>query len=168
MSTITICKSYKIEYAHHIEHQRITECNPEVRCRSIHGHSGLVKIYIRRKDNLLDSIGMVIDFTELKPVKNFIDNFDHAMILSFYDPSVSKFTDLEKVKHWFAAHDNEHLFIEFPRLVILRYPNISSEIIARFMFSKISDDILPKIDTILELVKLEFSETDNNMVIIER
>ena len=165
---ITICKSYKIEYAHHIENQKITESNPEARCRNIHGHSGVVKVYIKRRTSDLDNLGMVIDFTELKPIKNFIDKFDHAMILSAYDWNLDKFIDSDNVDAWLSSDpDTDHLFIEFPRLVILKYHNISSEIIAKFMFNIISKILLPQINENLELVKVEFSETENNLVSVE-
>jgi 6-pyruvoyl-tetrahydropterin synthase len=154
-----------MEYAHHIENQKITKYNPEARCRSFHGHSGIVKVYIRRKYTLVDDLNMVIDFTELKPIKDFIDCFDHAMIISLEDTEIDKFVDPELVE--IQMKDNDYMIYGNPRLVVLKQKNISSEVIAMFMFNFIKNTILPLINQNLKIVRLEFSETNNNTVIVE-
>jgi 6-pyruvoyltetrahydropterin/6-carboxytetrahydropterin synthase len=55
------------------------------RCKySIHGHS--YKYHIKIQDNFpLGENGMVIDFIDLKPVKDFIDKLDHATVLWYHD-----------------------------------------------------------------------------------
>jgi len=146
---ITICKSYKFEYSHHIYNQKKTESNPDTKCRNLHGHSGVVKIYITK--DKLDECGMIVDFTNLKPIKDYINNlFDHVLIVGSDDEDLMKAIQGMGFCRWLRIEGNA-----------------SSENIASYMFTDI-EDILKTIDTELVLTRLEFSETDNNVVIIER
>ena len=146
---ITIAKTYKFEYAHRIFNQKKTVSNPETKCRNLHGHSGVVKIYITK--DVLDECGMIVDFTNLKPIKKYIaDLYDHAIIVSCEDKELI---------------DSLH---KLSTCNVLQIGGMaSSEQIALFMFNDIGL-ILASIDSGLKLTRLEFSETDNNMVIVER
>jgi 6-pyruvoyltetrahydropterin/6-carboxytetrahydropterin synthase len=57
--------------------------NHESKCANAHGHNYLAEIYAYQKDDELDCIGRVIDFSEIKKkVKNWIDdNWDHTFII---------------------------------------------------------------------------------------
>ena len=69
-----ITKKYRAEYAH------IVRGAYSERCRyNVHGHSGLFEITLQSEE--LDSAGMVVDFGNLKPIKQLIDLFDHTMLL---------------------------------------------------------------------------------------
>ena len=66
-----IRKLYKFEAGHVVRN-----CNSE-RCKwSEHGHSYKVECFF--KSDILTDYGMVIDFGDLTPIKNYIDRFDHA------------------------------------------------------------------------------------------
>ena len=66
-----IRKLFKFEAGHIVR-----GCN-SVRCsHSEHGHSYKVEVFFEA--NKLTHYGMVIDFGDLKEIKNFIDRFDHA------------------------------------------------------------------------------------------
>jgi len=60
--------------------------NYEGKCRYLHGHNGQAEIVIAADE--LDSLGMVMDFTEIKQVVSrwIDDNLDHRMILNRSDP----------------------------------------------------------------------------------
>jgi 6-pyruvoyltetrahydropterin/6-carboxytetrahydropterin synthase len=58
------------------------------KCRYLHGHNG--KIEIELSAEKLDSLGMVLDFTEIKNViQSWVDKeIDHRMILRKDDPVI--------------------------------------------------------------------------------
>lgn len=75
----TVSKEFTFEAAH-----RLLE-NYTGKCTNNHGHSWIIKVQV--ESNTLDSKGMVIDFQELKRLKNWIDDkLDHASILWEKDP----------------------------------------------------------------------------------
>ena len=48
-------------------------------CQNLHGHNYRVRVYVRARE--LDSLGMVIDFADLKKiVAEVVDPFDHRLI----------------------------------------------------------------------------------------
>lgn len=59
------------------------------KCRHVHGHNGRVQIEVASER--LDSLGMVIDFSEIsRTIGKWIDeNLDHVLILWEKDPLVS-------------------------------------------------------------------------------
>jgi 6-pyruvoyl tetrahydropterin synthase/QueD family protein len=144
----TIVKSYEIEYAHRIHNQEETfENDNAALCRNIHGHSGKVKIFIE-SDTLYN--GMVIDFTNLKIVKDYIMGYDHSILISKNDP---KLEQLRKMSN---------------RVHILK--NTTSEEIATVMFNDLKtllEPIFEKFNPQAKLVKLNFSETNNNAITVE-
>jgi 6-pyruvoyltetrahydropterin/6-carboxytetrahydropterin synthase len=68
--------------------------NYEGKCRYLHGHNGTAIITL--ESGVLDSRGMVIDFSEIKHVvSGWIDeSLDHRMILHREDPAVAALTQL--------------------------------------------------------------------------
>ena len=70
----TISKTYKTETAHIVRNAFSERCK-----FNVHGHS--YKWVVSIKGEVNPESGMVIDFGALKPVKDFIDQFDHSMIL---------------------------------------------------------------------------------------
>jgi 6-pyruvoyltetrahydropterin/6-carboxytetrahydropterin synthase len=89
-----IDKSFSFCYGHRVHNQRLdtrfTESGDAcLACRHLHGHEGLVKIFIEEIDTGINikNTGMVTDFKHLGWFKNFIDdNLDHKMILDLEDP----------------------------------------------------------------------------------
>jgi 6-pyruvoyl-tetrahydropterin synthase len=172
----TICKSYKIEYAHRIYNQKKTKSNPDTLCRHLHGHSGVVKIYITKHkrfvtdEDCLDDTGMVVDFTNLKPIKDFISMFDHSTIVSIKDEEMitqikSTREFFPDMKEWAGVHSS---LIFYDRIAFINSESCSSEIIAKVMFEEIQRILEEQVDKELVLERLDFSETDNNVVIVER
>jgi len=70
----TISKTYKTETAHIVRNAFSERCK-----FNVHGHS--YKWVVHVKGHVNEKTGMVIDFGALKPIKDFIDQFDHAMVL---------------------------------------------------------------------------------------
>ena len=66
-----ISKEYHFSAAHHL-----TGLPREHQCSRLHGHNYLVVVQL--ESEALDHTGFVLDYGELKPVKQFIDNeLDH-------------------------------------------------------------------------------------------
>ncbi len=70
--------------------------NYEGKCQYLHGHNGRAEILI--ESEALDSLSMVIDFSDIKGIiGGFIDKeLDHRMILSKKDPVVQKLKELKE------------------------------------------------------------------------
>ena len=66
-----IRKLFKFEAGHIVRN-----CN-SIRCsHSEHGHSYKVEVFF--ESNILTDYGMVIDFGDLKEIRDFLDRFDHS------------------------------------------------------------------------------------------
>ena len=69
------------------------------KCRNIHGHRYAVEVHI--ESGTLNNDFMVLDFSDLKFVKDWLDdNWDHGMILNRDDLEVVKFCVLRKFKYY--------------------------------------------------------------------
>lgn len=77
-----INKSFDFSYGHRVWNQELS--SGVCKCRWLHGHNGVIKVDLM-KDELVR--GMVLDYNELKFIKEFIDEFlDHRMIMDIHDP----------------------------------------------------------------------------------
>lgn len=86
-------------------------------CRyNIHGHSYKWFVYI--KGNINEETGMVLDFKELAPIKEFINLFDHATV--FWSKEDPEIIDFFKNK--------------FKRVLVM-YKNTTAENMARLVFA---------------------------------
>ena len=79
MQRYQITKVIEFSYGHRL-------LNHDGKCRYLHGHNGMVEIDLGAE--VLDSMGMVIDFSRVSEiVKAWIDeNLDHRMLLRHDDP----------------------------------------------------------------------------------
>ena len=74
--TYSISKSFRFDYAH-----RLHKLPRDHKCRNLHGHGAEIGLEIVVSDT--DDKGFVIDFGELKFVKEWIEeNWDHATIIA--------------------------------------------------------------------------------------
>lgn len=104
-----INKNFQVEVAHRLKYSYTK------RCQGVHGHSYVFGIYLHGKEQ--DDAQMLMDFSLVKEkFHNFIDSFDHALLVWQED------TELAEV----AAMLN-------PRHIILPY-NTTSEQIARHIY----------------------------------
>lgn len=69
------------------------------KCNHLHGHSFVVRIEVAA--NTLDERGFVMDFSELKPLKTWIDSeLDHATLVSENDSSLIAWLRENKQKYF--------------------------------------------------------------------
>lgn len=95
-----IIKTFKTETAH-IVREAISE-----KCKyNIHGHSYVWELCIEGE---LDFAGMVVDFGALTPIKQFINIFDHSMVLwnqeDIYSNSIEFFR--QNFRRWIIMKKN--------------------------------------------------------------
>lgn len=89
----TIDKQFSFCYGHRVwvqklEHDFCAEGDTATKCRHLHGHEGLVHVFLEADD--LNPQAMVTDFKHLGWLKNFIDdNLDHKFVLDLNDPLAS-------------------------------------------------------------------------------
>lgn len=89
---MNIMKSYNFCYAHRVWNQVLSD-NRTCLCRYIHGHLGKIDLVLT--GDVLN--GMIIDFNELRFIKQFIDTIiDHHFICDLYDPLVPSYFKLLK------------------------------------------------------------------------
>jgi 6-pyruvoyltetrahydropterin/6-carboxytetrahydropterin synthase len=78
VSQLTCKKLWReIPFAHR-QHQH------EGHCSLIHGHNWDVEVEFSCAE--VDKNGFVIDFGKLKPLREYLSRFDHALVLRFDDP----------------------------------------------------------------------------------
>jgi 6-pyruvoyltetrahydropterin/6-carboxytetrahydropterin synthase len=110
-----INKIFKTETAHIVRNAVSSRCK-----FNIHGHSYKWIIYIESAE--LSSNGMVLDFKELQPIKEFIDQFDHSCV--FWNGEDSKIIDF---------------FTENFKRVIVMNQNPTAENMARLVHKYVTD-----------------------------
>ncbi len=115
-----ITKCFEFEACHKLN---LTYDSP---CAKIHGHSYKVELTI--KSRKLDTNGMVLDFSELKPIKTWVDeNWDHGMIMSKSDPDIQKYRDDKNIKLFESDYSNitaENMCVELIKQVETMFQNI--------------------------------------------
>jgi len=79
MHQYQVTKTIEFSYGHRL-------LNHNGKCRYLHGHNGMLEIDVSA--DVLDDMGMVIDFTRVNEVvKTWVDeNLDHRMLLCREDP----------------------------------------------------------------------------------
>lgn len=98
-----IDKSFSFCYGHRVHNQRLNEAFTEsgdtcLACRHLHGHEGLVKVFLAANTLTND---MVTDFKHLGWMKNFLDDtLDHKFIIDKKDPL---FSDI--LRHYLDEND---------------------------------------------------------------
>ncbi len=81
MHRYQVTKTIEFSYGHRL-------LNHNGKCRYLHGHNGMLEIDVDA--DVLDDMGMVIDFTRVNEiVKTWVDeNLDHRMLLCRADPAL--------------------------------------------------------------------------------
>lgn len=89
MPRYQVTKTIEFSYGHRL-------LNHNGKCRYLHGHNGMLEIDIDAE--VLDEMGMVIDFTAINEVvKTWVnDNLDHRMLLCAADPLVQVMQSAEE------------------------------------------------------------------------
>jgi len=119
-------------------------------CTNIHGHSYKVSMQIFA--NELNKHGMVIDFTKMKKVKDWvINNWDHTLILSEKDNDLKTYRDMVNMR-----------VCGFP------YDNVTAELMAGHICKLIEEQILPRMGGRVTKIVSEVWETTNNSATFEK
>jgi 6-pyruvoyltetrahydropterin/6-carboxytetrahydropterin synthase len=86
MHSYQVTKTIEFSYGHRL-------LNHNGKCRYLHGHNGMLEIDVDA--DMLDDMGMVIDFTRVNEiVKTWVDqNLDHRMLLCRADPALPLLQD---------------------------------------------------------------------------
>ncbi len=114
------------------------------KCSNNHGHSWIIKVTVG--SDILDSKGMVIDFNELKRLKQWIDDtLDHTTILWKEDPMVE-----------YIKKSNQRFF--------LTDDNPTSEKIGKIIFQKAIELFE---NNKIKVISVEVSETCTSTAIIK-
>lgn len=123
----------------------------EGKCRYLHGHNYKLRVYAKGKKSIVDTVGRVIDFTEIKKeVKGWIDeNWDHNAIISCEDIKLQEALAL-------LDQDRKPYILPF---------NSTAENMAIYLLN----DIFPKLFKEKEILifKVELYESSNNMASAE-
>lgn len=96
MSKWVIDKQFSFCYGHRVwsqklEHEFCEYGDYACKCRHLHGHEGLVHVFL--EGETLDR-GMVTDFKHLGWLKNFLDTYmDHRFIIDTKDPMFGQLVD---------------------------------------------------------------------------
>ena len=88
----TVSKSFTFDAAHRLGNGYVGKC------ANVHGHTWEVCISV--KAEALDAFGFVVDFSDLKQVKDWVDeHWDHAMLVAETDHAMQKFLFEHNQKH---------------------------------------------------------------------
>lgn len=101
---------YKIskEFAFSASHALVglEECHP---CTRLHGHNYVVTIHLKSKE--LNKNGFVVDYHDLKPIKEYIDNtLDHRHLNDIMSPLNSSAENLAKMLYDIFKPDFPNLY----------------------------------------------------------
>ncbi len=133
MGKWVIDKQFSFCYGHRVWSQQLEEdyCesgDTSCKCRHLHGHEGLVHVFLEGED--LER-GMVTDFKHLGWLKNFLDNtLDHKFIMDMNDPILGKLLNTPGIKTLedgsltlpiFCEDNPSEIFTELP-LVSVKVP----------------------------------------------
>jgi 6-pyruvoyltetrahydropterin/6-carboxytetrahydropterin synthase len=131
---VKICKKFTSETSHVIKNA----CSK--RCQNIHGHRYLWIVYFEGALN--SETGMITDFKNLGPVKNYIDLFDHSVVL--WEQDSQKRINFMKE--------------EFPRVLIMK-KNCTAENMARAIL-KFSNEWISSFIPNVKAVQCDVWETE--------
>lgn len=114
---LTIAKEYAFSAAHHLPH--LAEGHP---CARPHGHNYVVRLCIGLNTGTpLPDDGMVLDYGELKPFQDYIDNvLDHRDLNAVLVPATVPYTTAEHLAAYLAT---EAIRMLLPKLEE-RFPTI--------------------------------------------
>lgn len=138
----SITKEFSFEYSHRLN------MNYESACKNLHGHSAKVIVTVWSKQ--LNEHKMIVDFTHLKPVKEWLDNnLDHCLILNGADP-LSNIPEIKEMKTFILQNGVDP----------------SSEVMARIIWDKVAV-ILNDLTVDWEKLAITFYETTKNYATYE-
>ena len=120
----------------------------EGHCSYIHGYGRHVRLTFEA--STLDKCGWVMDFGDLKDIKNWIeDEWDHRVLIAADDPLIPQLKELEEVGG-----------INLNILPDGYYPGIEES--CRYLYDKLSPMIQRKTNNRVVITRVEIWETEKN------
>lgn len=117
-------------------------------CSLVHGYSRSFHFLFESLSGELDPTGFVMDFSDLKDIKEWLEKkFDHTLLLNPDDPLMFEFQDLE---HKGGC-----------KLVIPPY-GVSMEATARWVFETWAPVVAKRSNGSVALIQVEVRENDKN------
>jgi len=82
------------------------------KCKNLHGHTYEVTFYL--KDKVLNDLNVVVDYYNLKPLKEIIDKeFDHSLLISFEDKELIEVAQKLNTKHLLLEHTTSEYLAKY-------------------------------------------------------
>jgi 6-pyruvoyltetrahydropterin/6-carboxytetrahydropterin synthase len=131
-------------------------------CERLHGHNYRVTAEV---DGPLDENHYVVDFIALRDtLKAIVDELDHHMLLPMQHPLIKVVADEVEVEATFR--DRRWVF---PRgdCILLEIPNTTSELLARYIAGRLSDDLARLTGTRPEHIRIEVDECFGNVAVCD-
>lgn len=131
-------------------------------CERLHGHNYRVTAEV---SGPLDENHYVIDFIALRDaLKAIVDELDHHMLLPTRHPLIKVVADEREV----IATFRDRRWV-FPRgdCILLDVPNTTSELLARYIAGRLSDDLYKSTGQRPERLRIEVDECLGNVAICE-
>jgi len=124
---------------------RLTHGYPN-RCKNLHGHN--YKVFVTLKTTLLNEVGMVVDFGDIKRLveKWIMNNWDHATLVDPTDTNLLFFLEVEKQAHFLIEDDC----------------NTTAEWMSKFLFHKVRDLLREAGINNVDVSKIKVYETDSS------
>jgi 6-pyruvoyltetrahydropterin/6-carboxytetrahydropterin synthase len=131
-------------------------------CERLHGHNYRVTAEV---SGPLDKNHYVVDFIALRDtLKAIVDELDHHMLLPTQHPLIKVVADDVEVEAKFR--DRRWVF---PRCdcILLNIPNTTSELLARYIAGRLSDDLTARTGTRPQHLRIEVDECFGNVAVCE-
>ncbi len=131
-------------------------------CERLHGHNYRVAAEVH---GALDENRYVIDFIALRDtLKKIVDELDHHMLLPTGHPLIRVVADDREVEATFR--DRRWVF---PRgdCMLLPVANTTSELLARYIAQRLSDDIQARAGCRPQKIRIEVDECFGNLAVCE-
>jgi 6-pyruvoyltetrahydropterin/6-carboxytetrahydropterin synthase len=131
-------------------------------CERLHGHNYRVTAEVH---GALDENHYVYDFIALRDtLKAIVDELDHHMLLPTQHPLIRVVPDEREVEVTFR--DRRWVF---PRgdCILLDIPNTTSELLARYVASRLAADLASRGGTRPETIRVEIDECFGNVAVCE-
>ena len=131
----SVKKKFQVEYAHRLIHLKEGH-----KCRNLHGHSGVITVECF-SEKLQDN-GFVIDFSDFKKVKEYLDDkFDHAVIIDIKDTELQEICSNLGTRH-----------------TVIQADSSSSEVLAMLIHGFVNNAYFK----MFSKITVTWSETQNN------
>jgi 6-pyruvoyltetrahydropterin/6-carboxytetrahydropterin synthase len=131
-------------------------------CERLHGHNYRVKAEV---SGPLDANHYVIDFIALRDtLKAIVDELDHHMLLPTRHPLIQVVADEREVT---ATFRERRWVFPLDDCILLDVPNTTSELLARYIGGRLSDDLHKTTGQRPQRLRIEVDECFGNVAICE-